>query len=110
MSRLIRTVATSGANAIGAASSPTITDPQMLVMVTVKYSAGPTQAGVTVTLNSGAGAAYDAVLSTGSANAQTTTYLPSAPLIIAPDDTIDVSAPAGGGGITSAIAIYTRPA
>lgn len=110
MSGVIRTVATSGANAIGAASSPAIGRDQLVVMITVQYSAAPTQAGVTTTLNNGAGAAYDAVLQTGSANARTTVYLPTAPLIIAPDDVIDVSAPAGGAGITSSIAIYTRPA
>jgi hypothetical protein len=107
--RLIRTVATSEADTIGAASSPDVDQAQELVMVTVHYSAAPTQAGVTVTLNSGAGAGYDTLLTTGTANAQNTVYLPSAPLFIAPDDVIDVSAPAGGGVITSSISIYTRP-
>jgi len=111
MSRLIRTAGTaSGANAIGTVSSPDISGTQLLVMVTTKYSAAPTQAGVTVTLNSGAGAAYDTVLDTGSANIQSSVFLPSAPIFIAADDVIDVSAPAGGGVITSASVIYTRPA
>jgi hypothetical protein len=79
-----------------------------LVMVTCKYSAAPTQAGVTVSLDSGAGAAYDAVLSTGSANAQTTVYTPTVPIPILSDDAIVVTAPAGGGGITAAITIYTN--
>lgn len=105
----MRDVATSGANAIGTASSAA-GEVRQLVGVMVRYSASPTQAGVTVTLNSGAGAAYDTVLSTGSANAQNTVYLPSAPVFVAADDAIDVSAPAGGGVITSSIAIYTRPA
>ena len=109
MGRLIRDVATSAANEAGAASSAA-GEVRQLVMVTVKYSAAPTQAGTTVTLNSGAGAGYDAVLNTGSANAQTTVYVPTAPLFIAADDAIDVAAPAGGGVITSSIAIYTRPA
>ena len=110
MSRLIRTVATGTANAITAASSPDIDGVQQLVMVTAKYSAAPTQAGVTVTLNSGAGAGYDTLLTTGTANAQNTVYIPAAPVFIAEDDVIDVSAPAGGGVITSSVAIYTRPA
>lgn len=80
-----------------------------LVFATVKYSAAPTQAGVTVKIDSGAGAAYDAVLLTGSANAQTTVHIPSDDLIICDDDIIKVTAPGGGGVITSQIAIYTEP-
>ena len=80
-----------------------------LLAVTVKYSGAPTQAGVTVTLNNGAGAAYDAVLSTGSANAQTTIFLPNLPIPLLADDAIDVLAPAGGVGITAAVAIYSEP-
>jgi hypothetical protein len=78
-----------------------------IVCVLTKYSAAPTYAaGVTVTLNSGLGAAYDTVLNTGVANAQNVAFIPSSELIIMPDDQIDVSAPAGGGVITSASAIY----
>lgn len=81
--------------------------PRRLLQVAINYSAAPTQAGATVTLNSGAGAAYDFVLNTGSANAQSTVYAP-AQVILAADDTIDVLAPAGGGVITATIAIYTE--
>ena len=109
MSRLMRDVATSTANGAGSASSAA-GEVRQLVMVTVKYSAAPTQAGTTVTLNSGAGAGYDAVLDTGSANAQTSVYIPASPVFVAADDSIDVAGPAGGGVITSSIAIYTRPA
>lgn len=78
-----------------------------LVMVTVKYSAAPTQAGVTTTLVSGAGAAYDTLLNTGSANAQNTVYLPAGDLLFGSDDGLSVVAPAGGVGITAAVAVYT---
>ena len=107
--RLIRTVGTSGANTAQTVNTPA-EGPLLLLFVTCKYSAAPTQAGVTVTLNSGVGAAYDAELNAGSANAQTTVYAPTGRIIIAPDDVLDVLAPAGGAGITSTIAIYTRPA
>lgn len=77
--------------------------------VAVKYSAAPTQAGVTIELDSGAGVAYDTTLSTGSANAQNTVYFPTGDdLILANGDAIRVTAPAGGGVITSAISIYGR--
>lgn len=110
MSALVRTVGTGTANAITAVSTPTATGTFQLVMVTAKYSGAPTQAGVTVTLNSGAGAGYDTLLTTGTANAQNTVYIPAAPIFLAADDVIDVSAPAGGGSLTSSVAIYTRPA
>lgn len=75
-------------------------------MVTVAYSAAPTQAGVTVTLNSGAGAGYDAALNTGTANAQYTVYIPSDDLVLGSDDSVDVLAPAGGAAITASVAVY----
>ena len=80
-----------------------------LLAVTCKYSSAPTQAGVTVTLDSGAGGIYDAVLLTGTANAQTTVFLPTVPIPILVDDAIVVAAPAAGVGITAAVAIYTEP-
>lgn len=98
----------SAANTIKALST-LIGKPRRLVFTTVKYSAAPTQAGVTVELDSGAGAAYDAVLDTGTANAQTSVYIPSDDLIIGDDDIIKVTAPAGGGALTAQIAIYTEP-
>ena len=110
MSRVIRTVGTSGANTAQTVSTPAIGESQQLLFYTVKYSAAPTQTGVVGTLNSGAGAGYDAALNTGSANALTTVYLPDGVVILAPDDVLDVLAPAAGGAVTSAVAIYTRPA
>lgn len=79
-----------------------------LVAVLVKYSAAPTQAGVSTVLNSGVGAAYDTTLNTGSANAQNTVFIPTNDLVVAEDDAIDVTAPAGGAGITSQITILAR--
>lgn len=99
--------ATSGADAVGTAStSDGLGKKWRLVFVTTAYDGTPTQTGVTVTLNSGAGAAFDCVLSTGAANARYTTFIPSSELIFGPDDQIDVSAPAGGGSLKSSSAIY----
>jgi len=74
----------------------------------VKYSATPVQAGVTVGLDSGVGAAYDGTFNTGTANAQTTVYQPVGGLLFGGDDAIVVTAPAGGGVITAAISVYTE--
>lgn len=73
---------------------------------TVKYSAAPTQTGVLATLDSGIGAAYDTQLVTGTANVQNVFYQFNPPLVICEDDQLDVLAPAAGGVITSAVAIY----
>lgn len=104
--KLERHVETSAAN-----TALTVTVPadkaRRLLLVTVKYSAAPTQAGVTTTLDSGAGAAYDVTLNTGTANAQTTLYQPAQDLLFGDDDAIVIVAPAGGVGITAAVAIYT---
>lgn len=103
-----RTVGTSGANAAQTVSSPANTARRRINLITVAYSAAPTHAGVTVTLNNGAGAGYDCPLLTGAANARYTTFQPTAGLLyINKDDVLNVLAPAGGAGITSAIAIYT---
>jgi hypothetical protein len=92
-------------NGIGTASTTTGKVIQ-IAYVTVKYSNTPTQAGVTVVLDSGIAAAYDTTLHTGSANVPSTVFAPDYDLILCEDDQIDVTAPAGGSGITSAIAIY----
>jgi hypothetical protein len=102
-----RSVETGGANAI---LTSTLTGKRRkLLAVTCVYSGAPTQAGVTVTLTSGGGTAYNIVLNTGTGNAQSTLYLPAVPFPIMADDTITVAAPAGGGILTAAIAIYTDP-
>lgn len=71
------------------------------------YSATPTQAGVTFTLDSGAGAGYDGTLSTGSANTRYTAYQPTR-LTLAGDDALNIAAPAGGGVITASISCYVE--
>lgn len=79
-----------------------------LLAVLVKYSAAPTQAGVTTTLDSGAGAAYDTLLNTGAANAQNTAFLPAADFKFGTDDALVIVAPAGGVGITASVSVYTE--
>ena len=81
---------------------------ERLAYVTVKYSASPTQAGVAVTLDSGLGAGFDALLHTGSADAQNTVYLPDGDVYLMEGDAIIVSALAGGSGITASIVIVTE--
>lgn len=102
-----RVVGTSAANTAQTVSSAPGTERTRVSLITVAYSAAPTQAGVTVTVNSGAGAEYDCPIDTGAANARYYKFLPSADLFINADDVLDVTAPAGGAGITSSIAIYT---
>ena len=78
--------------------------------IVVSYSAAPTQTGVTVALDSGLGADYDATLLTGSANAQYTIYPVDlkTPFILLEDDSLVVTAPAGGGVLTATISIIGR--
>lgn len=103
-----RTVATSAANTAQTVSTPADAAIRQLLYYTVKYSAAPTQTGATGTLNSGAGAGYDTLLSTGAANAQATVFIPDGDMYLLGGDVLDVLAPAGAAGITSAVAIYTR--
>lgn len=78
-----------------------------LQMVTVRYSSSVTQ-NVTITLNAGAGASWDTLLQTIALVAATDgMWTPDEDIFILQDDVIDVLAPAGGGGITSAVSIYT---
>lgn len=84
-----------------------------LLYVTVSYSAVPVQTGIIITHDSGIGAAHDIELFGGAANAQTALFFPgdgtlSGDHIILDDDVISVLAPAAGGVITSAIAIYVE--
>ena len=105
--KISRHVGTSEANTAQTVSTPTGAA-RRLVQVLVKYSGAPTHAGVTVTLNSGAGAGHDTLLASGAANAENTVYIPDGDLFVAADDQIDVVAPAGGGSLTSSVAIYTE--
>lgn len=74
-----------------------------IVYATAVYSASPTEAGVTFTIDDGVDAGFDATLSTGSANTQTNLYSPDEEVVIFPGDVFDVSAPAGGAGITCSL-------
>jgi hypothetical protein len=82
--------------------------PFKFLYATVAYSAAATQAGVTTTLNSGISSAYDSTLNTGTANARYTNYIPDGDVRLGEDDAIDVTAPAGGAGVTAAIAVYVE--
>jgi len=78
-----------------------------IFFVTVKYSAKVKQ-DVTITLKSGAGTAWDTLLQKISIFQETDgVWIPDNEIHIMDDDTIDVVAPAGGSGITSAVAIYS---
>jgi len=81
---------------------------EKLLWVAVKYSAAPTQTGVTITLNSATASNYDTLLVTGTANVQSTVYLADPNIILRKGDTLDVVAPAAGGVITSAVSIFTE--
>jgi hypothetical protein len=97
----------SAANTALSVSTPTGRVKRLLLVI-CKYSATPTQAGVTCTLDSGRGAAYDTVLDTGTANAQVTVFKPTVPYPLMSDDCIKVDAPAGGATITSQVTILTE--
>lgn len=76
-----------------------------LISATANYSAAPTQAGVTVVLESGLGAGYNTTLLTGDEDAQSTILLPTNDIIIDGTDAFKVTAPAGGGVITCSVEI-----
>ncbi len=78
-----------------------------ILFVTVKYSAAAT-VNVTITLNSGAGPAWDTILATIVLAADTDgSFIPNGPLIISDDDIIDVFAPLLAAQ-TSAVAIESE--
>lgn len=109
---MARTTGTSTANAAQTVSTPPVgvQSRRRLLFVTVVYSAAVTL-NVTVTLNSGAGAAFDTLLQTIALSANTDgLFIPDGDVDIQSDDVIDVLAPAGGAGVTSAVAIYWEEA
>jgi hypothetical protein len=96
---------TSTANALQTVAS-TLVRAGILNKVTIKYSASAS-VSVTVTLVSALGAAYNVLLQTVTLSAATdAVYIPNDPITLASGDQISVVAPAGGGGITSSVAIY----
>jgi hypothetical protein len=80
-----------------------------VLFATIAYSATVTLS-VTITLLSALGAAWNTVLASVVFSAQTggVWVPPHSEFVIAPNDQIQVTAPAGGGGVTSAIAIYSE--
>lgn len=104
--RLDRHFDASAANTSLTVSTPS-GDLRKLLYVTVKYT-GAASTTITVKINSGAGAAYDILLSSVALSADTDfVYVPDGDILLASNDTIDVVAPAVTA-VTSAIAIYTR--
>lgn len=106
--QLFRFVETGSANTDLTSSMAAFGAPFRLISVEIAYSNTPTQAGTTVKLNSGAGSAYDTTLDTGTANARYTLYIPTHDCIFGADDGIDVTALAGGAGITASVSIYVE--
>jgi len=79
-----------------------------LLQVTVHYSASVT-VNVTVTLTSGAGSAWNTVLDTIALSAaQDGVSTKVIGMELAPDDSLTVTAPDGGVGVTSAVAVYAQ--
>lgn len=78
---------------------------QRVLYTSVNYSGSPTQAGVTVEIDSFIAAAYDVLLQTHIANGQKNTYVGDSEIWLLPGDAIRVSAPAGGGSLTAACLI-----
>lgn len=77
--------------------------------VEVLYSTSVTQT-VTITRDSGAGAAWDAPIGTiALSSAAGGAWRPGEDVILSPDDAVVVTAPAGGGGVTVALAVYMEP-
>ena len=85
-----------------------------VVSANVSYSAAPTQAGVQIVLESGAGAAFNFPLKVGAANGQYTNYpdesggeqASAAGPLFGHDDKLQVNAPAGGAAVSVAASIY----
>jgi hypothetical protein len=99
-------VQTCSTDPAGVASGRAPAQHRMLVGVFVTYS-GSVAKAVTVTLNSGLGAAYDVLLNTITTVAGQGQYIPAGPIEVFADDVVDVAAAAGGGGITSQVIIVT---
>ena len=83
--------------------------PQKLLWVSVSYSAVPVQTGIQIEIDSAEGAAFDALILDGTANDQFDFFVPNGPnLILSFDDAIRVTAPSGGGVITSTIVVQMQ--
>lgn len=91
----------------GANLTMTVAGLCQILWASVVYS-GNSSTAVTFTLNSGAGAAYDAsVLPVTLSTATTALFLPSHMMVVGEDDTFDVFAPLVSA-VTAQIAVYSR--
>lgn len=79
-----------------------------LLYTTVKYSAAPTQTGVTVEIVDSVGTTYDTTVATHTANGQNNYFIPDEETRLVTGDAIRVNVPAGGVGITAAIKIVVE--
>lgn len=106
---VIKWYGTSGANSSDTLTSATVPvgSTRRLLYTLVKYSAGPTQTGVTVEIvaSSTLGTTYDTTIATHTANGQNNYFIPDEETRLLPGEAIRVTAPAGGGGITAAVQI-----
>ena len=84
------------------------TKPQFMLWVGVSYSAVPVHTGVIIEIDSGAGAAFDTRLLTGNIDDQFVFFSIDGGLGLMDDDAIRVTAPSGGGVITSTITVEMR--
>lgn len=103
--RLFRFTDESAANTALTVTTPKQESPQRLLLVTVKFSGAPAAGTITVKLKSGAGASWDTELHSV-ATAQNVKFIPDEAVIIGADDQLEVAVPAGGVGVTAAVAIY----
>lgn len=103
-----RTIGTSAANAAQTVSSPA-RGRRTLNAVFVQYDAAVT-VDATVTLNAGAGTAFDTLLVTIQISAgQSGFHVFETPILLSDGDAIDLLCPAGGAGRVSSAMIYTDP-
>ncbi len=78
---------------------------QRLLYAVCNYSGAPTQAGVTIEIVSAVSSAYDTLLQLHIANAQKNVYIGDPEIWLLPGEAVRISAPAGGGTLTSACKI-----
>lgn len=83
---------------------------EKLCYVAVGYSGTVTQTGVTIGIDSGLGTAFDFTITTGSADAQFTIYVPDRDIYILPGDAFVVTALAGGVGDIASLQVVTKEA
>lgn len=105
--RYVRLTDQSDADTALTLSTPTDV-PLRVLYVAVKYSGTATHAGVTKTLNSGAGEAWDTLLHTGASDEEDHFWQPTRGVELADGDALDVAAPAGGAGVTSQITVVAE--